>query len=270
MPLTVPTHPLAVLPLKLRWPRGFDGVALVLGSIAPDIAYAADGYGTTIHSHAWHALFWWNLPLVLIGVRLTRWAAPTVVAHLPSTGVLRLRDYAGLAFARHPLRVTAASAVLGAASHIVWDAFTHPTVDGGYVWLPALHHEVSPDLPVWWLLSLASDLVGFFAAVALLTVIGRRRLLTTWYGTPPAVTPRPARFWPPVIAVSLLGIALLPSQPVRSFADQAIRCLLISGCALLAGTVAASGGRFRRQLPPTLSTAHPSQGQDRGNTECRR
>jgi hypothetical protein len=52
MQLTLPTHPVAVIPLKL-WRRGwFDGVALVFGAIAPDVAYAADGYGVTIRSHA--------------------------------------------------------------------------------------------------------------------------------------------------------------------------------------------------------------------------
>ena len=48
MPLTLPTHPLAVAPLKLWRPRWFDGVGLVLGTVAPDLAYAADGYGVTI------------------------------------------------------------------------------------------------------------------------------------------------------------------------------------------------------------------------------
>jgi hypothetical protein len=58
MPLTLPTHPMAVVPLKLWRPSWFDGVALVVGSISPDLAYAADGYGVTIHSHAWHAPVW--------------------------------------------------------------------------------------------------------------------------------------------------------------------------------------------------------------------
>jgi hypothetical protein len=35
MPLTFPSHALAVLPLKIRWPCYFDGVALVVGSAVP-------------------------------------------------------------------------------------------------------------------------------------------------------------------------------------------------------------------------------------------
>ena len=48
MPLTLPTHPLAVAPLKLWRPRWFDGVALTLGAIAPDVPFALDGYPVVV------------------------------------------------------------------------------------------------------------------------------------------------------------------------------------------------------------------------------
>ena len=41
MPATFPSHAAAVLPLKLWRPRWFDGVALVVGSMAPDTHSAA-------------------------------------------------------------------------------------------------------------------------------------------------------------------------------------------------------------------------------------
>ncbi|MBT8227278.1 MAG: DUF4184 family protein [Dactylosporangium sp.] len=239
MPLTVPTHPVAVLPAKLRWPRRFDGVALVFGCIAPDVAYAVDGYGVTIHSHAWHAPLWWALPLTLVGARLTRWAAPVVAAHLPTGGRLALRDYGVLATVRHPWPITGSSALLGAASHLGWDAFTHPRVDGGLVLFPVLHHPVPLVGLAWWqLLMMGSDLIGAVAAIALVLRVGRARLLVAWHGAVPPVVPRPARFWPAVAAVLVIGLATLPAQPVRSFPDQAIRCLLIVGLALLAGAFA--------------------------------
>ena len=245
MPLTLPTHPLAVVPLKLRWPRHFDGVALVAGSIAPDLAYVADGYGGTIHGHAWHAPLWWALPLTLVGARVIRWALPTVVAHLPSGGPLALRDYGVLALVRHRWWVTALSAVLGAASHIVWDAFTHPAVDGGsreVVLFPLLHNEVVPDLPYWRLLVYVSDAVGLVAGVVVAVLIGRRRLLTRWHGPAPAPDPRPWRFWPPVVVVLVVGLATLPLHPVRLRQDQAMRCLAVAAVALLAGSAAAGRG----------------------------
>ncbi len=39
MPLPLLAHQAPVLPLKLRWPAAWNGTALVLGSIAPDLEY---------------------------------------------------------------------------------------------------------------------------------------------------------------------------------------------------------------------------------------
>lgn len=239
MPLTLPTHPIVVVPLKQWRPRWFDGIALTIGAVMPDVAFAADGYGVTIHSHAWHAPLWWALPLTLIGTRLVRWAAPTVAAHLPADGPLALRDYGVLGRVRHRWQVTTISAIIGAASHIGWDAFTHPTVDGGHVLFPFLHDQVWPGVPWWELLSAASNIAGFVAGVALVVHIGRARLLRQWYGPPPWTVPRPVPFWSVVALVFTLGLALLPLQPVRLLADQAVRVILIAAVALLSGAVAA-------------------------------
>ncbi|WP_326558790.1 DUF4184 family protein [Micromonospora sp. NBC_01796] len=235
MPLTLPTHPVVVVLLK-RWrPRWFDGVALTTGAIAPDVAFAADGYGLTIHSHAWHAPLWWALPLALVATRLIRWAAPTVAAHLPAGDLLALRDYGVLGLVRHRWWVSATSALVGAASHIGWDAFTHPSVDRGRVAFPVLHTQVWSGVPWWEFLSTASDVFGFIVGVALLIHIGRSRLLRRWHGSPPSIAPRPVPFWSVVALVFILGLALLPMQPVRLFHDQAVRVMLIAVIALLAG-----------------------------------
>jgi hypothetical protein len=239
MPLTLPTHPTVVVALKLWRPRWFDGVALMIGAVAPDIAFAADGYGVTIHSHAWHAPLWWALPLALVGTGLVRWAAPTIAAHLPAAGPLALRDYGVLGKTRHRWQVTTVSALVGAVSHICWDAFTHPTVDGGRVIFPFLHAQLWPGVSWWEFLSTASDLIGFVGAAVLVVHIGRSRLLRRWYGPPPSTVPRPIPFWSVVGLVFTLGLALLPIQPVRLLADQAVRVMLIAAVALLAGAAAA-------------------------------
>jgi Domain of unknown function (DUF4184) len=238
MPMTLPTHPIAVVPLKLWRPRWFDGVALVIGAMAPDFAYAEDGYGLTIHSHAWHAPLWWALPLTLLLAPVVRWAAPTIVAHLPAGGPLALRDYGVLARVHHRLHVTAVSAMLGAVTHIVWDAFAHPRVDGRRVVFPVLQDDVWSGLPVWHLVELVSDLAGFVVGTLLIVHIGRQRLLRRWHGDPPAEIPHPAVFWPVVGVVFAAGAALLPIQPVRMLHDQAMRLILVGALALLAGSIA--------------------------------
>lgn len=65
MPITLPAHPAAVLPLKLLWPSRVDGVAVVMGSIAPDLAYAFMP-GWSVDSHGWLSVAYWSLPVALI------------------------------------------------------------------------------------------------------------------------------------------------------------------------------------------------------------
>jgi hypothetical protein len=98
-------------------------------------------------------------------------------------------------------------------------------------------HEVRPGLPLWYLLSTVSDLVGFILAVVLIVHIGRRRLVRRWHGAPPPAVPRPLPFWSAVGLVLLVGLVWLPVQPVRFFLVQAIQAMLIGGIALLAGAV---------------------------------
>ncbi|RKR89442.1 uncharacterized protein DUF4184 [Micromonospora pisi] len=250
MPMTLPTHPVAVVPLKMWRPRWFDGVALVIGAASPDVAFAMDGYGVTIHSHAWHAPLWWALPLTLVASRLVRWSAPVVATHLPSGGPLALRDYGVLGAVRHRWWVTVISALLGAISHIGWDAFTHPTVDTGLVLFPALHQQVIPGLPWWELLSIVSNVLGAVVGVVLLLRLGRDGLLRAWHGPAPVRPRHPAAFWSAVIAVLIVGGVLLPLQPVRYPHDQAIRCMVAIWVALLTGAfAAAASSRFPVRRP---------------------
>lgn len=249
MPLTLPTHPLAIAPLKLWRPRWFDGVGLTLGAIAPDLAFAADGYGVTIHSHAWHAPLWWAAPLTLVLAPLARWTAGPVAAHLPPGGPFALRDYGALPNSRHRWWVTAWSAVVGAVTHIMWDAVTHPTVDGGHVIFPALLTEAVAGRPWWIVISRLSDLVGFVAGTLLALHIGRSRLIRTWHGEPKAVKRHPKAFWATAAAVAAAGFALLPLQPVTLFHDQAVRAFIVVCLALLAGSVAVSATGKSTKIP---------------------
>jgi hypothetical protein len=202
VPATIPSHQAAVLPLKVRFPDRFDGVALVIGSAAPDIGYVLAGIAEP-PSHAWHSLIWFHLPVVVALAWVVRRAAPTVATHLPGS----LRDYGALGGVRHPLVVTAYSAVLGALTHQVWDAITHPFMlfvsPAAYV--PAMHATAVFGLPWWRVVHLLSELVGVVVTVSLIVHIGRQRLLVAWHGPAPAVEARPLVFWP---AAVLSGAAL--------------------------------------------------------------
>lgn len=223
MPATIPSHQALVLPLKLLRPRRFDGVALGVGSAIPDLAYVAQGLTVEIPSHAWHSLLWFSLPLTLVACALVRRAASTVAIHLPDNTPLSLRDYGVLSSVRHPLAVTAASAVLGAASHLLWDTFTHPYVLIGHpftgegTFIPAMHRIAVAGLPWWRVVHLASEAVGTLAVLAMAVHIGRKRLLRAWHGPAPVLPRRPALFWSAaatVLALTTTVILLLPGNDV--------------------------------------------------------
>ncbi|TDO33006.1 DUF4184 family protein [Paractinoplanes brasiliensis] len=164
MPLTVPTHP-AIVWLKVWRPRWFDGVALAVGSTAPDLAYALDGSGLPVWkmSHGLRGFVFWCLPVTLVLTWLIRRAAPVVASHLPSV----LRDYAVLGRTSHPLRVTCWSALLGAVSHLLLDflELQLPLAE------PVMH------------------VLGFLGLFALVAHVGRHRLLLRWHGDPELAAP---------------------------------------------------------------------------------
>ncbi|NMO52935.1 DUF4184 family protein [Actinoplanes sp. TBRC 11911] len=225
MPLTVPTHPAAVLPLKLWRPGWFDGVALVLGSMVPDLGYAFDGVDLDLYhfAHSWPGLLGWSLPLTLIGAALIRRAAPAVAAHLPGAA----RDFAVLGTSRPAWWVTILSTLIGAASHLVLDDL-----------------EALSPVGEW-----AGHVAGFVSLPLLIATILRRRLLVRWHGPPPAPPPRSRTFWPLALAITVVGLASIPFLPGRFLVHTSgIRALTALGIGLLvASLLTTPGARILRR-----------------------
>ncbi|MGI5176583.1 DUF4184 family protein [Dactylosporangium sp. CA-152071] len=218
MPATFPSHAAAVLPLKLWRPAWFDGVALVIGSAAPDLPYAMHCRPPFTKGHTWWGVLA-SVPVTTAATLLVRRAAPEVAAHLPGLGPFAVRDYGALARARHPWWVTAGSALIGAASHVAWDHLTHDTVTGTRVGLPRLAREVLPGVPAWVPLHLASSAVGAAAWLAMSARLGRTRRIAAWHGPAPHVQRRPGAFWGTAAAVGAAGAAAaaLAPQPRRRY-----------------------------------------------------
>ncbi|AEV84689.1 hypothetical protein ACWT_3666 [Actinoplanes sp. SE50] len=219
MPITFPTHPAAVLPLKLWRPGWFDGVALALGSAAPDVAYALDGSGLPVWplSHQVRGLVLWCLPVTLLGCLLVRRAVPVVAAHLPGGDRLALRDYGALRSSAHPWWITVLSALIGAASHLA--------LDGLEKLMPAV------ELP--------GHAVGAVTMTVLLLVIGRRRLIRRWHGAPPVRERRPLLFWSVAAAVALPVLTVTPLLPGAGLLHTTgVRILSATALGLLLGAAA--------------------------------
>lgn len=130
MPFTA-AHPLAVLPL-VRWRHrlGLDPTCLVIGSMVPDFEYFVRAEQLSTISHTFRGLWLFDLPATLIlGVlvhTLVKWpmllVAPVVIARRAARAVgAPWQTRWGAAAALSCI----VSAVLGSATHLAWDSFTH-------------------------------------------------------------------------------------------------------------------------------------------------
>ncbi|PBC71419.1 uncharacterized protein DUF4184 [Streptomyces sp. TLI_235] len=170
MPFTL-SHVAAVVPLL---GRGADGrwvaSGLVAGSMAPDVPYFADSLLPGVYRFGALTHRWWAVPTVDAAIA----AGGVVLWHgllrEPLTGLLP----EGLPVAvEAPLPRGAAgvgafvlSAAVGAASHVLWDAFTHPGRAGVRA-VPVLGRPVAGDVPLCTVLQYGTSLLG-------LAVLGER------------------------------------------------------------------------------------------------
>lgn len=185
MPLTFFAHQLPALPLKMRWPRYFDGTALCVGSMVPDLSYPFLQAG--ISGHSAEGLIRWCLPATLvITLAIRTWVASSAFAQIPDLGRFRLRSFRVLAARRPAVWQTVTSALIGAITHIWLDSFTH--ADRNASMFLGLDARVPFDVRFGPPLTYARMLQGFLhvfgslACVGILWVIGNRRLLDRWYG----------------------------------------------------------------------------------------
>lgn len=166
MPVTLPAHAAAVLPL-CRF-RALPPAALVVGASVPDLAYLL-GLGSR-SSHTPEGLLRFSLPVgLLLWVWLEVLVLPVLHRTLPAVGGVqwgRFLRTRGLPRGARPWAQAILAVWLGAATHALWDAFTHR-----YRW-PA--SELYPDNPLAlgpWELPLATWLQHGSSVVGSLVVI---------------------------------------------------------------------------------------------------
>lgn len=127
MPLTVPSHQGIVAPAFLVDRGRLDGVALLIGTAAPDLGYIIGWKTWRFDAHQPLPLLWFCVPVsLLLTYVFRRWIAVPLAVHIPDAARLRLKDVAFARRDRYPLAIGAYCALLGALSHVLADAFTHP------------------------------------------------------------------------------------------------------------------------------------------------
>ena len=128
MPFTF-SHPAIVLPLAKASRRWFSLTGLVVGSIAPDFEYFIRMKVSSIHSHTHPDLFWLNITVgIAIAFIFHRLARNRLIDNLPSFlayifSPFKTFDWLHY-YQQHRLQVIL-SILIGAASHVAWDSFTH-------------------------------------------------------------------------------------------------------------------------------------------------
>ncbi|MFT7775880.1 DUF4184 family protein [Roseateles sp.] len=219
MPWTF-AHPAAILPLRPLCPRWLSWPALILGSMAPDLSYY-------VGLHGWASKFCHTplgvvtvcLPLsLLLLMLLLRFCGP-LTALLP--GLHRamareaLRPPVRTAWANLALAVL--SILLGAASHVLWDSFTHPG-RWGLEWLHTLNRPafiaLEQHVHVVALLQYLSTVVG----VAVLAAMYARALRARGQAAPTRRDAQRVRVLLACLAGALAvgaasAYALTPAQP---------------------------------------------------------
>lgn len=130
MPFTF-SHPAIVLPVTCLPKKYYSLSGLIFGSMTPDFEYFIRMKDYSKYSHTWDGLFWFDVPLGLILIFIFHNVVRNIlIGYLPFSLNIRFSSFAKFnwnKYFRHNIIVVLISLVVGIASHIFWDSFTHST-----------------------------------------------------------------------------------------------------------------------------------------------
>jgi len=165
MPFTF-SHPAIVLPLTFLPRQWVSMTGLVIGSLTPDFEYFLRMRIKSNYSHTIDGLFWFDLPLgLLLAFIFHNLVRDSLSNNLPTFLKSRFSTFKQFDWNRHFKRnwlIVTISILIGAASHIFWDSFTH---DHGYFvhTIQALQNSVDflgRQIPILKILQHSSTLLG--------------------------------------------------------------------------------------------------------------
>jgi len=165
MPFTF-SHPAIILPLTYLPRKWYSLTGLVIGSLTPDFEYFLRMRIKSNYSHTIDGLFWFDLPLgLLLAFIFQNIVRDSLFNNLPPFLKSRFSTFKQFDWNSHFKQnwiVVTISIIIGAASHIFWDSFTH---DHGYFvqTIPALQNSVDflgRQIPILKILQHSSTLLG--------------------------------------------------------------------------------------------------------------
>lgn len=237
MPFTF-AHPAAVVWLPEK--RFLHRPALVLGAMAPDFIYFLQGRAANGFGHTWAGVWLLNLPLVYLFYAVYRFLWADILADYLPRCVAVCRPAAPWQFSGSLKRaaIFTASALIGMATHIVWDAFTHQNAWFVRHW--SVLEQLYIGLPFYKWLQYGGGVCGLLL-IAVVCMVRARRY--------PFVSDKTAqqkyRFWTAVgvaACTAWLCWQFVQAIPLTAAATQIIR---LSDCAILALSAACLWKKYR-------------------------
>ena len=240
MPWTF-AHPAAVLPLRRYCPRHLSFPALVVGSLTPDLGYYVPGaeFATHAHSFSGSVLICLPLGLMVLAVLCLLRKPLCYVLPQPHRAALMPLSEVPVTLTLSRLIKVAVSLVLGACTHIIWDAFTHKRD------LIGLHIEAlqaplfnvgATGVPVYYLTQWLSTLAG----TAILLIAYRRWLRRASTSLRHVATHEDR--WRRALLIAIAAIALVIAVPlaldVAARFNGAFAAAVMMRCIAVFGTVA--------------------------------
>lgn len=177
MPWTF-AHPAAILPLRSLCPRWLSFPGLILGAMAPDMSYYVGMHGKwRAFCHTPEGVLTACLPVCLLLLALLlRFARPlTALLTEPHRSLVRAQLQPSPHPAWRALAVAVLSVLIGAATHLAWDLFTHEGRWGAEL-LPELEEPGLDAADRQFHLTHLLQHLSTAAGVAALAVVYRRTL----------------------------------------------------------------------------------------------
>jgi hypothetical protein len=197
VPVTLPAHAAAILPLQHVLRRLLPGTALLAGCMSPDLAYVVGPLQWGRFSHDGPTFAFFCLPA---GLLLYAWLEllllPALRRRLPEMGGVQWGRFArspGLPRHATGWALAAVAVLLGAVTHVLWDGFTHGWMWPARVLYPGVQLSLGGHaVRVTKLLQHGSSLLG---SVLVLAVLARRYPRLERCPGPPARAFAPLVLW---------------------------------------------------------------------------
>lgn len=165
MPFTF-AHPAIILPLKFLNKKWFSLTGLIIGSMVPDFEYFIRMQVKSHYSHTIAGIFWFDLPLALfLSFIFHNCVRNPLFSNLPASIRSRVLIFSAFNwnnYFRQNWFVVFTSIIIGIASHLLWDSFTHHT--GYFVHhisiLQGSVHFFNHDIPILKITQHLSTLLG--------------------------------------------------------------------------------------------------------------